>query len=244
MNKEKIEIFGRKYLFITMAEADTLENFRIESFLGTIDANTCERNCYLFIFTDKVLDDQRDISGLIKKLGPERECGAIWVANHQKQTLTYDGIRSMRTIESIRLIGAPDYPCLISREEYENFIKYYSHFFGPFFHRIEGVDNISKPEFENAQYIVEEYNKQVLTKRRARKPKFGDFVITLDGQYGRYIGSGQALSISNITPLKRDLIDIDIEWIDKLSVLGKKPLLPTDSDIINYIRDNNWTIKD
>jgi len=236
-----IEIFGRDYLYITKEQADYLEFYRAESFLGKIDANTCESECYKKIFPEDK-EFQKEIFGVVKRF-QSIEVGVIWVANHQKRTLTYDGIRSMRVAEALKYLGNEDYPLLITEQEYKNIIKYYSKYFGTYFYRPERKNSdfketISKGEFQYAKQVIEEYNEQLLETRRARKPKFGDAVITLAHEYGRYIGQGQALfkdSDADNYILKRDLVDMDIDWRIKDNCD-----MPSDADLISYMRDNNW----
>lgn len=246
MEKETIEIIGRKYKLLTMAEAEHLEFLRQDCFIGRIDANTCETECYSHIFHSLETKEQNEISGVVRGFrhcGHYGDIGVIWVANHSKKTLTYDGIRSMKVAMDMKQIGNPEYPTLISREEYLNFIKYYSKFFGTFAYKEPGAE-VSKEEVEVARKIVLDYNTQEILKRRARKPKFGDFVRTLCGEPGRYIGQNQAIFIKELvlgdkSELSRDIVDMDDSWIK-----SDDEFLPTDADLINFIRDNNWNTKE
>lgn len=243
-NEETLNIFGRDYLFITREQADHLENFRADSFLGNIDANTCEKKCYCIVFPEEKVKHKEQFFGVIKKFR-DYEVGTIWIANHEKKTLTYDGLRSMRVADALKYLGSEDYPLLITEQEYKDIIKYYSKIFGAYFYRpqyFKTADStiiISEQECQHAKQVIEEHNEQLLERRRKRKPKFGDAVITLANEDARYIGHGQALfkdSDADNYILKRDLIDMDIDWSMKDNCD-----LPSDSDLVNYMRDNNWT---
>lgn len=239
MKEEKIEIFGRQYQFITRAQAENLENLRADSFLGKIDANTCERECYNVIFNGESIGPFSNIFGVIKRF-QGMDTGSIWIANHSKQTLTYDGIRNIRIAETLKYIGNEEYPFLISREEYENFIKYYSKYFGPYVYRHKGI-GVSEQEFQNAQETIRDYNVQLLIQRRNREPKFGDTVRTIGGEIARYIGKNQAAFTqrdSTFYCVKRDLVDMDVDWKK-----SDDEVLPNDKDLVEFLKNNNWLEK-
>jgi hypothetical protein len=126
--KDSVDILGRNYQFVTKAQAETFEDYRVQSFLGNIDANTCERKCYEYYFDSENLNYA--IHGLIKRY-MHNDTGVFWIINHNKQTITYDGIRSMRIAAILKYIADEDCPCLISKEEFDSINKRYSKYFYP-----------------------------------------------------------------------------------------------------------------
>lgn len=128
--ENKVEIFGRNYQFITKAQAEAFEDYRVQSFLGNIDANTCERKCYEYFFGVDYENSNYAIHGLIKRY-MHNDTGVFWIINHNKQTITYDGIRSMRIAAILKYIADEDCPCLISKEEFDSINKRYSKYFYP-----------------------------------------------------------------------------------------------------------------
>jgi hypothetical protein len=136
--KDSVEIFGRNYQFITKAQAETFEDYRVKSFLGNIDANTCERKCYEYYFGVDFDSENLNyaIHGLIKRY-MHNDTGVFWIINHNKQTITYDGIRSMRIAAILKYISDEDCPCLISKEEFDSINKRYSKYFYPMPEKID-----------------------------------------------------------------------------------------------------------
>lgn len=230
MSKETIDILGRNYMLITRAEAEHLEFLRQDSFLGAIDANTCESESYKFIFTDGI---SQNVTGVIKRnSGQFIDLGTVWVANHLRKTLTYDGVRSLRIAEALKYLN-DEYPCLLGKKEYEDLITYYSKFFGPFFNRNKN-NEVSEEEFITAKETIEVYETQLLYKRRARKPKFGDVVRCACSASGRYIGNGQAIFVSAMcNEISRDLVDMDADWN------SINDIIPSDSDLVKFLKEND-----
>lgn len=100
--EDRIEIFGRNYQFIAEAQAYVFEDFRMLSFTGQIDANTCERRCYEHFFGEDYENtgNKDEVFGLIKRY-QGRDTGIIWIVNHMRKSITYDGLRNMRLAESL-----------------------------------------------------------------------------------------------------------------------------------------------
>ena len=125
--EDRIDILGRNYQFLTPHQAEVFEDFRMLSFTGQIDANTCERRCYEHLFGPDYQSPggKEELYGLIKRY-QGRDTGVTWIVNHMRKTVTYDGIRNMRLAETLKFIGDEDYPCLISKNEFDGINKKYS----------------------------------------------------------------------------------------------------------------------
>lgn len=233
---EVIKIFDRNFMYITRAQADTLEYLRYDSFNGKIDANTCESEAYKFIFDDNTpTHKDGEIFGLVKRVH-HMDVGTIWIANHTKKTITYDGIRSIRLADELRHMSSEN-PPLISLDEFRSLVEHCSKYFGVFYYRPE--NKISIEEFEAAKKTIELYEAQLLFERRSRAPVLGDLVVCINGVQGRYIGKGQAIYTSDYLKsrkeVERDLVDMDVAWENKHSLP-----LPTDKDVLEYINKNKW----
>ena len=234
-------IMGKSYLYITKAQADELEYLRFNSFDGIIDANTCEKEAYKIIFSEKFKseNDFNKIYAVAKEInfhGERGSFGATWVANHSKETLSYDGIRSLRLAEQLRYMHSEN-PPLLGASEFKDLVIYLSKYYGVFYYRPE--NKISNEEFEAAKKTIELYEKQLLLERRKREPKLGDMVVCTSGCIGRYIGFDRygnryAILKSDTTKkISKDLVDMDVAWENKNCFP-----LPTDTDLLNFLRDN------
>lgn len=128
--EDRIEIFGRNYQFITPHQAEVFEDFRMLSFTGQIDANTCERKCYEHFFGQDYENPggKEELYGLIKRY-QGRDTGVIWIVNHLRKSITYDGLRSMKLAESLKYIVDDEYPFLLSKGEFDSINKKYSKYF-------------------------------------------------------------------------------------------------------------------
>lgn len=128
--EDRVEIFGRNYQFITPHQAEVFEDFRMLSFTGQIDANTCEKQCYESFFGRDYENQggKEDISGLIKRFYG-RDTGVFWIVNHFRKSITYDGLRSMKLAESLKHIVDDEYPFLLSKSEFDSINKKYSKYF-------------------------------------------------------------------------------------------------------------------
>jgi len=238
-------ILGRNYLFITRAKAEELESLRFNSFDGVIDANTCEKEAYKIIFSEKFKsefkseNDFTKIYGVAKEInfhGERGSLGTMWVANHSKETLSYDGIRSLRLAEQLRHIHSEN-PPLIGASEFKDLVVYLSKYYGVFYYRPD--NKILNEEYEAAKKTIELYEKQLLVERWKREPKLGDTVVCTSGVVGRYIGLDRygnkyAILKSDTTKeISKDLVDMDVDWVNKHSFP-----LATDTDLLNFLRDN------
>jgi len=234
-------ILGRDYLIITRAQADELEHLRFNSFDGIIDANTCEHEAYNFIFSEE-LQSQRNankIYGVIKDMnfhGERGSMGTTWIANHSKKTLSYDGLRSLRLAEQLKYMHSAN-PPLLGASEFRDLVIHLSKYYGVFYYRPD--NKILNEEYEAAKKTIELYEKQLLTDRKKREPKLGDMVVCTSGCIGRYIGFDRfgdryAILKSDTTKkISKDLVDMDVAWENKHCFP-----LPTDTDLLNFLRDN------
>lgn len=235
METEFRDILGRRYKYINQHQTEQLYSLRVDLINGHIDANECEHKSYKIIFEFENIHTT-EFEGVASRLSHNFESGSFWVANHNKQTLTFDGLRSMRHADVLKEIGGEN-PPLISKREYDEFIEFYSKFYGIYLPKKNVTkEEITKLEFEYAQEIVKLFREQELERRRSRKPILGEIVITLDGSIGRYIGNGQAIykEENNSQTFKRDLVDKDVDWPKEVDGI------PTEKDVLEYINKNKW----
>lgn len=236
-------ILGRDFLIITRAQAEELENLRFNSFNGTIDANTCEKESYKFIFSEKFKAENNfnKIYGVARDInlhGERGNIGTTWVANHSKETLSYDGIRSLRLAEQLRYMHSEN-PPLIGANEFRDLVIHLSKYYGVFYYRPD--NKILNEEYEAAKKTIELYEKQLLVERWKREPKLGDTVICKSGVFGRYIGLDRygnkyaILKSDSTKKISKDLVDMDVDWENKHCLP-----LPTDTDLLNFLRDNKY----
>lgn len=225
------DFFGRKYYCIPKAINDYLLALRQNCFEGIIDANTCQTESYKVLIEKDYVHPQ-NIYFLVKR-NPAFDVCFMWVVNSKAKTVHFEGARSLRVAETLKHLS-PDSPFLFTKEEYETLIELHFKYYGPYFFRPDNK-KIPQSEFKYCQEVIEKYHNQVLEERRMRQPKFGDIVRTLSGSLARYIGKNQALIKEN-SELKRDLIDMDVDWTANDSIL------PSDADLIEYIKESNLFI--